>query len=28
LVVGDTPDRNYAVISIDEDNYSVEKIDF
>ena len=28
LVVGDTPDRNYAVISIDEDNYSVERVDF
>ena len=28
LVVGDTPDRNYAVISIDKDNYSVERIDF
>lgn len=28
LVVGDTPDRDYAVISIDENSYSVEKIDF
>lgn len=28
LVVGDTPDRNYAVVSIDEDNYNVERINF
>ncbi len=28
LIVGDTPDRDYAIISIDEDNYSVEKVNF
>ncbi|MRT94399.1 metallophosphoesterase [Ancylomarina sp. 16SWW S1-10-2] len=28
LIVGDTPDRNYAVISIDEANYDIERIDF
>lgn len=28
LVVGDTPDKNYAIISIDENEYHVERVDY
>ncbi|WP_372646026.1 metallophosphoesterase [Ancylomarina sp.] len=28
LVVGDTPDKHYAIISVDETSYNIEKVDY